>query len=173
VGRRKKKSDAGEPLGSIGDCTRTMAELLTAITFIESSIALRDAAAAVVAEQWEEILEEARARKTEAETALRNYYYAHKAEIERNGAKHLQLDNGVMGRRTNPPALKKLRGWSWERVKQEVWVRLGGTYFHRQDDPPLDKDRLKELAAEELEKLGMKLESSETFYAEPSRIDGK
>ena len=166
---RPRKSTGAE-LVSIEDCTAKMAELLVAITDIEAVIAERDAAAAEVSAQWEKILDDARGRAIEAEAALKNYYYAHAKAIEAGGAKHLQLDNGVMGRRFNPPRLTPLnRGWNWVVIKLRVRDLWGIKYFHSPAEPELDKEGLKELSAEDLAKAGLKKHSTEVFYAEPVR----
>lgn len=168
MGRPRKST--GAELQSIDDCTRTMATLLVAITDIEALIAERDLAIAGAQARFEQILDDARARRIEAEVALKNYYYAHLAEIEKGGTKHLQLENGMIGRRYNPPALKPLnRSWSWASIKVKVRELWNSKYFHEPKEPELDKDKLKELSAEELKKAGLRLHNDETFYAEPAR----
>ena len=102
--------------------------------------------------------------------ALEGYYYAHVQEIEASGRKSLQLVNGVMGRRDNPPALKPLnRKWTWAAIKQAVRAGLGLEYL-RQPEPELDRDKLKTLGNEKLREFGLKVESDETFYIEPERL---
>jgi hypothetical protein len=166
----RTKTNAVAVLATPEECVRTMAELLIAITDIEVLIAEKDLAMAAALARTETRLDDAKARKIEAEVALKNYYYAHLAEIEKSGAKRWQLSNGVIGRRDNPPALKPLnRAWSWEKIKAAVRERWGTKYFHAPKAPELDKDKLKELDAEQLKLAGMKLESEETFYAEPDR----
>lgn len=168
MGRPRKST--GAELVSIDDCTRKMAEMLVAITDIEVLTAERDVAVAVVSAQWEKILDDARGRAIEAETALKNYYYAHAKEIEAGGAKHLQLENGVMGRRFNPPSLKPLnRGWTWNAIAVRVRELWGDLHFHAPMAPQIDKESLKDLSAEDLAKAGLKKHSKEVFYAEPAR----
>jgi hypothetical protein len=168
---RPKKSK-GPELASIDDCTRAMAELLMAVTDIEALVAERDQTVAAASARFEPIMDDAKARKIEAEAALKNYYYTHLGEIERGGEKHCDLANGMMGRRDNPPALKPLnRAWTWAAIKVRVRELWGPTkYFHDPKEPELDKEKLKAMAAEDLAKAGMKLESEETFYAEPARL---
>jgi len=169
MGRPKK---ARVVLASIEDCTRTMADLLVAITDIEILIAEKDQAVAAASAQFEFSLDNAKMRRLEAEVALKNYYYTHLEELELGGAKHYDLANGVMGRRDNPAALKPLnRAWTWEAIKvrvRELWGRTA--YFHEPKEPELNKELLKTLPAEELKKAGMKVEAEETFYAEPARL---
>jgi phage host-nuclease inhibitor protein Gam len=170
VGRPKK---AGKVLVSIEECVLTMADLLIAITDIEALIAERDQAVAASSARFEFSIDNAKARKLEAEMALQNYYYTHLAELERGGAKHYDLANGVMGRRVDPPALKPLnKAWTWEAIKVRVRELWPGKYFHEPKAPELDKELLKTLPAEDLKKAGMKTEAGETFYAEPARLPG-
>jgi hypothetical protein len=105
--------------------------------------------------------------------ALQDYYYAHIAEIEKGGDKHLDTANGRMGRRTHPEALAPLnRSWTWKRITELVQV-VYQTRFLLDPKPQLDRDKLKaELVVEELKALGLKLEQDETFYAEPARLPG-
>jgi hypothetical protein len=157
-------------LVSIDDCTRTMAELLIAITEIEERTARRDRLLARVSARSESAIDAAKVRRIEAETALKNYYCAHLVEIEKDGAKHLQLANGVIGRRYDPPALKPLnRAWSMKAIKAAVRAKWGALYFHLPAGPELKKGELKKLAADDLKGVGLKVENEETFYAEPER----
>lgn len=169
MGRPRKST--GAELVSIGDCERTMATLLVAITDIETLIAEKDMAVASASAKFEGVLDDAKARRIEAEVALRNYYYAHAAEIEKGGAKHCQLANGVMGRRFNPPALQPLnRKWGWKEIRVAVRERWGALYFHDAKAPEIDKEKLKELTAEQLATAGLRVKNEEVFYAEPARL---
>lgn len=168
MGRPKKVKTE---LRSVEECTAAMGELLRAVTDIEALTAERDMAVAAAGQRFEAILDDARGRRDEAEAALKEYYYAHLAEIEREGRKHLQLANGVMGRRDHPPSLAVAnRAWTWTAVKAAVRSLLGGEYFHAPKDPELDKDKLKTLDAEKLRACGLRLVTEETWYVEPARL---
>ena len=168
MGRPKK---ASIELGSIDDCTRAMGELLVAVTDLEILTAESDLARAAASQKFESRMDDARARKADLEMALRNYYYAHLAEVEQGGVKHKVLANGVMGRRDNPPKLAlKNRSWSWASVLIVLKEKFGDRFL-RTRDPEVDKDLVKaELPAAELGAYGLKLDQDETFYAEPSRM---
>jgi hypothetical protein len=168
----RPKKNCGAELGSLEECTRAMGDLLVAITDIETLTAERDLAVAAASAKFEFSLDNAKARKSEAEAALQGYYYTHLGEVEKGGEKHCDLANGVMGRRDNPAALKPLNtAWTWAAIKVRVRELWGPTkYFHEPKEPELDKDVLKTLPADELKKAGMKTEAGETFYAEPARL---
>ncbi len=167
MGRPKKIQ---RELLTVEDCTAAMGRLLAATIEAEKVVAERDLAIAAASARFEPRLDEARQTAAEMTAALEGYYYAHVQEIEASGRKSLQLVNGVMGRRDNPPALKPLnRRWTWAAIKQAVRAGLGLEYL-RQPEPELDRDKLKTLGNEKLREFGMKVESDETFYIEPERL---
>lgn len=169
MGRPKKPA---VELRSTEECTQAMAELLTAQIDIEVLTAEANLAVATASAKFEARIDEARRKAGERELQLRTYYYSHLAEIEAAGGKHLQLANGVIGRRDNPPALKPLnRSWTWETITARVRELWGGKkFFHNAKAPELDKDKLKSLPEEELKRAGLKIGSGEKFYAEPARL---
>ena len=166
---RPKK--ASVELGSIDDCTRAMGELLIAVTDLAILTAESDRARASASAKFEAGLDGARARKADLETALRNYYYAHLAEVEQGGVKHKVLANGVMGRRDNSPKLAlKNRSWTGASVLIVLREKFGDRFLHTRD-PEVNKDMVKaELPAADLGVYGLKLDQDETFYAEPLRL---
>jgi hypothetical protein len=167
MGRPKK---AAITLTSIDECVAAMDELLRAQTDIEALEAERALAMASASAKFETFLDDARTRRLNNEVALKNYYYAHLQELERDGAKHFRLVNGVIGRRDNPPALKPLsRNWTWASIKVAVFGMWQWKYFHPAKERELDKDALKALPAEDLKKVGLVSASDEEFYAKPDR----
>ena len=160
-------------LQSMEDCTRTMGELLLAnveIAAIEDEQALAVAGAQA---KFETRLDAARENRAALEAALREYYYAHLAEMEDGGnRKHCKLANGVMGRRFGAGKLAPLnRSWTWDKIKSAVRA-LHGLKFFRAADPELDKQAIKDkLDAEQQAKVGLRVKNEETFYAEPARPD--
>ncbi len=157
-------------IDSLEACEIAMTDLLLAVTDVEALQAEQALAVAEASARFESHLNDAKKRRDDLTLGLRNYYYAHLSECEKDG-KQCKLANGVMGRRDNPPALKPLsRNWSWEAIAIQVRELWPGKYFHPPKPPALDKDALKAgLSAEELAKAGMKTEAEETFYAEPMR----
>ena len=111
MGRTKK---AGRELKSLEECTAAMGELLISTVRAERLTAERDLAVAVASARFEAEIDQARREVGEALAALKAYYYGHLSEVEKDGVKHCQLANGVMGRRDDPAALAlKNRAWSW------------------------------------------------------------
>jgi len=170
MGRPKK---AGMVLASVEECVKAMGDLLAATIDEENVIAKRDRLIAKIQARYEPKINDARGRRDAAGQALEDYYYAHIPEIEKNGVKHLDLANGVIGRRDNPQKLAPLnRSWTWQRITDLAQV-LYKTRFLLDPKPAIDRDKIKaELAVEELKELGLKLEQGETFYALPARLPG-
>jgi phage host-nuclease inhibitor protein Gam len=168
---RPKKSTI--ELKSLDECTKAMADLLVATTDIETLTAERDRAVAAASAEFEAYLDGAKEKQADLTLALRDYYYAHVGELEKSGARSVQLVNGVMGRRTSPPKLMLLnRNWTWGTVLVRLRERFGARFL-RLSEPEIDKDLVKaELAVEELKALGLRLDQDEKFYAEPTRLPG-
>ncbi len=169
MGRPKKPQTT---LQSIEDCTRAMSDLLVAETTVEKLAADQALAVAKAQAGFEGELNAARSRVDELAAELAGYYYAHVAELEKEGRQHYKLPNGVMGRRFSPGALKPLnRAWSWAAITDKVRELWGGRYFLCVE-PELNKELLKDkLDAESLAKVGCCVKHKETFYAEPTRPD--
>jgi hypothetical protein len=158
-------------LQSIDECTQAMTELLLAQLDIEVLVAEANLAMAAAQVKFETRLDKARQTRADRELQLKTYYYTHLPEVEVGGVKHYQLPNGVIGRRDNPPALKPLnRSWSWDAITVRVRELWGKEYFHEPKAPEIDKDKLKTLSDEELKSAGLKVQTGETFYAEPMRM---
>lgn len=168
MGRPKK---AGRALGSLAECTVEMGELLVATADLEAATAERDLAVAATQKKWESTIDDARGRKGKAAAALQAYYYGHLSEVEKDGVKHCQLANGVMGRRDDPTALAlKNRAWAWGSVLIALRGKFGERFLTPKD-PTLNKDLIKaELPEAELGEYGLKLEKGETWYAVPARL---
>ncbi|MCC6301788.1 MAG: host-nuclease inhibitor Gam family protein [Gammaproteobacteria bacterium] len=158
-------------LNTIDDCTAAMASLLVAETELEKLTATRDQDVAATSAMYEPAIDKFRARHSELTLALKTYYYAHLPECEQDGAKHLQLPNGVMGRRLNPPKLVPLsRNWTWAAILVRLRERFGSRFL-RTRDPEIDRDLVKsELTEEQLHDVGLDLAQDETFYASPNRL---
>lgn len=162
-------------LTSLAECNEALGDLGRATSDLKILGAERDLAVAAAQAKFEDRMDEAKARKADLEKALEVYYYTHLAEVEQDGKKHVQLANGRIGRRDNPPKLRPLnRKWSWDAIENAVRALFGPKRFFRQPPPELDKEALKaaKLAIEELKQLGLKLEAEETFYAEPAALPG-
>lgn len=165
----------GIKLQSLAECNEALAELRQAISDIQILTAERDLAVAAASAKLEPSMNRAKEKKAATEAALEAYYYAHLAEVEKDGAKFVQLANGRIGRRDTPAALKALnRKWTREAIENAVrtWAGEKWRQFFHVPDPVIDKDALKsaKLTAEEYKQLGLKLEGDERFYAEPATL---
>jgi phage host-nuclease inhibitor protein Gam len=160
-------------LATLADCDDALRDLRDVLSEIQILTGEKNLAVAAASAKFEGDLDRAKTLKGNLETALERYYYAHLAEIEKGGAKFLQLANGRIGRRDNPESLKPLnKKWTWAGIKKALRVKFGPLYFHEPKEPEIDKDKLKaaNLAAEELRQLGLKVEADETFYVEPAKM---
>jgi phage host-nuclease inhibitor protein Gam len=168
MGRPKK---AGRKLQSIEECATAMGELLVATAHVEALTAERDLAVAEASVLYEPAIDDSRKQVGELRAALQGYYYGHLSEVEKDGVKHYQFANGVMGRRDDPPALvPKNRAWTWPAVLVALKAKFGDRFLTSKE-PVVNKELVKtEIPEGELGDYGLKLERGETFYAEPARL---
>jgi len=150
-----------------------MSGLLVAVVNLEELEAQRALAVATASSGFEARIDQTRATRDELLAALKAFYYAHLGEVERDGKKSVQLANGVMGRRDNPPKLApKNRSWTWAAILICLREKFGDRFL-RSREPEIDKDRVKaEIAPDDLGNYGLKLDQEETFFAEPARLPG-
>ena len=148
-----------------------MAGLLVAVVSLEELEAQRALAVATASSTFEPRIDATRAQRDELLASLKAFYYAHLGEAEKDGKKSVQLANGVLGRRDNPPKLApKNRSWTWGAILICLREKFGERFL-RTREPEVDKDRVKaEIPAEELGNYGLKLDQDETFFAEPARL---
>jgi phage host-nuclease inhibitor protein Gam len=162
-------------LRSLSDCDDAMCALKIAVLRREQLEAARDKAVAGVVEKYDPEITEQVDLALDLQLQLRNYYMAHLDEVEKDGKKSVLLAHGVMGRRSNPPALALAnKAWTWASAKAAVAAKLGQTFL-RFKDPEIDKDRIKEalregdLNADQIAACGLVVKQDEEFYAEPAR----
>lgn len=88
------------------------------------------------------------------------------------GAKSIALAHGRIGlRQAATPALVPLSKWTWKKVEAAVKRAYKGLYFHKPKPATIDKVAIKKLDAGELAKVGLKLDDTEHFYVELSRLE--
>ena len=95
--------------------------------------------------------------------------YTGNREILEDGNKSVQLQHGLLGFRTpSNPGLEPLSDkWTWPKILAAAKKFYGTKYLHKPKPPGLDKVKIKkELDAEKLAKIGVKLDDAETFYYE-------
>jgi phage host-nuclease inhibitor protein Gam len=166
---RPKKAAA--ELATLADCNDAMGQLREAETDLASLTADRDRAVAAAQTKYEVKIDAAKASAKGLRAALEAYYYAHLREIEQGDVKHVQLPNGRMGRRDNPPALVPLnRSWTKKAILNAVKVLFGLRFLRVKEEVDLVALKDAKLAVEQLKQLGLKVEAGETFYAEPARL---
>lgn len=89
------------------------------------------------------------------------------------GEKSIALAHGRIGlRQAATPALVPLSTkWTWKKVEAAVKRAYKGLYFHKPKPATIDKVAIKKLGAGELAKVGLKLDDTEHFYVELSRLE--
>jgi len=155
------------------DANEAMRQLLQATLEKESQVAARDSEVHAVAVRYEAPIASLNGRIALHEKHLHEYYEAHKQEIESAGKKRLQLGLGVIGMRSasNPALIPLDEKWTWEKIAKKLKSSFKSRFFHAPKPPGIDKVKVKkELTAAELEKCGLKLDDSESFYVEPNRL---
>ncbi|MCL5743771.1 MAG: host-nuclease inhibitor Gam family protein [Acidobacteria bacterium] len=155
------------------DCGAALARLLTVTLTHEAEITARDQEIEKIEKRYDPKIEKAAAEIGLLEEQIEEYYMAHLEEIEGGGRKSVQYSAGLIGRRLPPsPGLVPLsEKWSWEKIVRRVKRAWKERFFHPPKPATLDKVKLKrELSPEQLSKVGLKLEDTETFYIELNRL---
>jgi hypothetical protein len=162
-----------EELLSTVDCDQALGKLLAETLRTEKLTAERDSEIARIQKQYQPRLLKSALTIASLEGEVQAYYEAHRAELEQDGKKSVQLQNGLLGMRApSHPALEPLNSkWSWAKIEtqvRELWQRK----FHHPPKPrTLNKVKLKaDLTAEQLAECGLKLDTEESFYYELNRL---
>jgi Bacteriophage Mu Gam like protein len=143
--------------------------LLRATLTNESILAARDAQIAAIQTRHSFDLAESEAEIASIEQVLEAYYTEHPP----TGQKSIQLAHGLIGMRSpSNPALVPLDKWDWEKVARKLKAAFKTRFFHKPKAPAIDKVKIKrELSAEQLAKVGLQLDTTESFYIELNRLD--
>ena len=154
------------------EADHVMTVLATQLNASRGLIAARDGEVLRIHETYAEALEEYDAGIKARTAALTDWIEAHPEEFPK-GKKTLALSNGTISQRTGTPALKLLRGWTWERVLGAVMAKLPN--FVR-SKPEVDKEAIlaqrDELAGlGVLEQIGVKVDQGEKIHIEPNLTD--
>jgi hypothetical protein len=164
---------AGNSTEILQTCDEILRRLLNATLKFEALTAERDKEVADIQRKYATRIAAAMASQCELQHELEAFYGEHRAELEPDGKKSVQLGYGLVGMRApSSPALVPLNSkWTWESIAErvrEVWKKK---FFHRPKPPGLDKVKLKkELSADELADCGLKLDTTESFYFELNRL---
>ena len=152
-------------ISSRSDCNRALGKLLAATLRVEAVTAERDTEIAKIQAIYSPRLSKPTEEIAELEAAIEVFYVAHREELEVDGKKSLQLENGLIGMRApSTPALVPLNEkWTWEKITLTVRKLWKSKYFHK-PKPPIDKMKLKKLNEKSLAKCGLRLDTDEHFF---------
>ena len=114
--------------------------------------------------RFEERLTEITADLTLRTTAVANWSSANVQEFENK--KSLDTIHGVIGWRTTTPALKTLKGWTWDRVLEKL-ATSGLDRFIRIKSEVDKQALLIERETLDLAPLGVQVVQEETFFVDP------
>ena len=88
-------------------------------------------------------------------------------------AKSIDMTQAVIGFRTGQPQLKRLSGWTWDRVMEKL--RTPGWSAFIRSTEEIDKQALlnerKTIGADRLREAGVRVVQEETFFVEPKLTD--
>ena len=139
----------------------------------ESLLTLRDTQILEAQRKHAAEIAKSAAEAASLKTQIEKLYLDHRAELEPEGKKSLQLASGIVGMRApSHPALIPLSDkWSWKKIAAKVKRVWKKQYFHAPKEPALDKVKLKrELTPEQLQELGLRLDTAESFFLELNRL---
>lgn len=133
---------------------------------IAEVVARREKYLQSVHEDWNPKVE-ALVNRAKNKVALAHVYAdAHPEAFE--GKKSIDFPRGTIGFRTGNPAVKTLRGFTWERVLGALRTLTGSKFIRTVEE--IDKEKLiaarDSFKGEELKNLGIKFEQKETFYVD-------
>jgi len=162
-----------QTISSVGHCDLALGRLLGATLRLEGETAKRDAEILAIQKRYAPKLQTAGLVIGVLESQIQEFYSRHRAELEVDGKKSIQLKYGLLGMRApSHPALEPLnQKWTWKEIGAKVKELWKSKYFHKPKPPGLNKNKLKdELTADQLKECGMKLETTESFYIELNRL---
>lgn len=150
-----------------------MSRLLDATLKRERDIAARDELVASANKKFNAGIRAASEEIALLEAQLEQFYTARRKEICAPDTTVARLPNGDLGmERSSQPSLVPLdEKWDWKAIAARLKRTYKSRFFHEPKPPEPDKLKIKkELTAEELEKVGLKLECGERFYINLKRF---
>ncbi len=127
---------------------------------------------AKIREKWQDELTKLAETKETSFDILQAYATEHRDELFTK-RKSLETTHGTMGFRTGTPALKTLKGFTWESVKNLLKEFLPD-YVRTKEEADKEKllaDREKEKVAALFPKVGVKVTQDEAFFVELKKED--
>lgn len=127
---------------------------------------------AKIREKWQDELQKLTETKDNAFDVLQAYALENRDELF-SKRKSLETTHGTLGFRTGTPALKTLKGFTWESVKNLLKEFLPG-YVRIKEEADKEKlltDRENEKVAALFPKVGVKVTQDEAFFVELKKED--
>ncbi len=157
---------------SPANADEALRQLHQAVLERDSKLTARNAEIAAIQVRYGADLAVQDGRIARFESELELYYTSHREEIEAGGKKSLQLGYGTISMRApSNPSLVPLDGWTWEKIASKLKRLFKKRFFHDPKPPAIDKVKVKkELDAEELAKVGLRIESAESFHIELNQL---
>jgi Bacteriophage Mu Gam like protein len=155
------------------EADQALAALLQATLEQESLMAARDMAIAAIQDRYQPKVTATASEISRLEADLEKFCRARCSGDMPAAAKHYDLAHGRVGLRAPAtPALVPLtEKWSWSKIEKAVKRLWKLRYFHKPKPPALDKVAIKrDLTPAQLEKVGLKLDTTEHFYVELNRL---
>ena len=131
-----------------------------------------DVAMTKIREKWQDELTKLADTKETSFDILQAFATEHRDELF-SKRKSLETTHGIMGFRTGTPALKTLKGFTWESVKNLLKEFLPD-YVRTKEEADKEKllaDREKEEVAALFPKVGVKVTQDEAFFVELKKED--
>jgi hypothetical protein len=114
-------------------------------------------------------LESAAQKVALLESQLEAYYQSHRPK---DGAELLFYQGRIGMKKASQPKLTTRQGWDWSKVAARLKRSFKLKYFHPPAAPEIDKVKIKkELTSEQLEKHGLQLETTETFFVDLAQFN--
>lgn len=152
---------------SLEDAESVFAEFALADAKIQKITAEMDSKIIKIRESYDSQLTDLKITKDESFEKLQHYAQANPELFSKK--KSLEMTQGVIGFRTTPESVGKLKGFTWDAVTNMLKEFLPN-YIRVKEEPNKeailkDKEEIKAL----FPKVGIKIEQSETFYVEPKK----
>lgn len=143
------------------------AEYATADAKIQKITAEMDGKIIKIRESYDTQLTDLKTAKDGAFEKLQHFAQANPDQFTKK--KSLEMTQGVIGFRTTPESVGKVKGFTWDAVTNMLKEFLPD-YVRTKEEPNKesilkDKEQIQHL----FPKVGIKIEQSETFYVEPKK----
>ena len=162
--RQKKKVLSGITTEAAEQAFAEYSKAVSSIKKIEAEIELK---CTKIREAYSEQLDTHRETKNEGFEVLQAYANENKKQFEKK--KSVELAHGIIGFRTGTHKLEKLKGFTWDAVKELVKKHLPD-YIRTKEEinkEGLIAERGNKEVNKQFSKCGIEVGQDETFYVEP------